>query len=64
MVKSCNECGVLFSPYEPVKEGNHLLICQDCLRIVCLQCSKKKKNKGKCPDKKCRGPLRQLEIEE
>jgi hypothetical protein len=62
MVKSCNECGVLFSPYEPVKKGNQLLICENCLRITCKKCSKK--SKGKCPDKKCKGPLRALDIEE
>ena len=62
MTKSCNECGVLFSPYEPVKADNYLLICENCLRIICKKCAKKKKNK--CADKKCRGPLRKLDIEE
>ena len=64
MTKSCNECGVLFNAYEPVKVGNQLMICENCLRITCKQCASKKRNKNKCPDKKCRGPLRPLDIEE
>ena len=63
MVKSCNECGFLLSPHKPIVGDNKLLICQECLRIVCSDCAKKKRNK--CPNKKCKSKkLRELTLEE
>lgn len=63
MVKSCNQCGFLLSPYEPISGDNYLLICQDCLRIICKKCAKKKRNH--CPNKKCKSKrLRELTLEE
>ncbi|MFX0102373.1 MAG: hypothetical protein ACFFCS_22600 [Candidatus Hodarchaeota archaeon] len=63
MVKSCNECGFLLSPHQPVSGDNKLLICEECLRIVCVKCLKKKR--GHCPNKHCKSKkLRELELEE
>ncbi len=63
MTKACNECGFLLSPHQPIAENNKLLICQECLRIVCIKCAKKKRNR--CPNKKCKSKiLRELTLEE
>jgi len=63
MVKSCNECGFLLSPHNPISGDNKLMICQECLRIVCSDCAKKKRNR--CPNKKCKSKkLRELTLEE
>ncbi|MBD3352067.1 MAG: hypothetical protein GF364_11325 [Candidatus Lokiarchaeota archaeon] len=66
MVRSCVECGKAWSPYEPIKKGNRLLICTKCLREICLNCAKKARllNIGKIKCKNCGGSLRELTIEE
>ncbi len=64
MTKTCSECGTLFSAYNPVQKGNRLLICVNCLRVVCANCASKSRNRNKCVNKKCRGKLRELELEE
>ena len=51
------------SSHQPVAGDNKLLICEDCLRIVCAKCAKKKGNK--CPSKSCKSKkLRELTLEE
>ncbi|GAB4331158.1 MAG: hypothetical protein Kow0069_38790 [Promethearchaeota archaeon] len=63
MTKSCNECGFLLSAHMPVTGDNILLICEECLRVVCLDCAKKKRMR--CPNKHCKSKkLRQLTQEE
>ncbi|HME52001.1 MAG TPA: hypothetical protein VKM55_07275 [Candidatus Lokiarchaeia archaeon] len=63
MTKSCNECGFLLSSHQPVAGDNKLLICEECLRIVCAKCAKKKGNR--CPNKNCKSKkLRELTLEE
>ncbi len=66
MVRSCVECGETWSPYEPIKNGNKLLICTKCLREICENCAKKAKlvKVGKIKCKNCGGPLRELAVEE
>ncbi|MHA1715811.1 MAG: hypothetical protein ACTSXP_09205 [Promethearchaeota archaeon] len=63
MTKSCNQCGFLVSAHLPAPKDNKLLICEDCLRIVCLKCAKKKRMR--CPNKHCKSKrLRELTQEE
>lgn len=63
MVRSCNECGFLVSAHQPPTGGNVLLVCEDCLRVVCKACAKRKGNK--CPNKACKSKrLRELTEEE
>ncbi len=63
MTKSCNECGFLVSGHMPATSGNRLLICEECLRVVCEKCAKKKRMH--CPNKHCQSSkLRALTEEE
>jgi hypothetical protein len=65
-MRICNECGEPWSPYEPIKHGNKLLICTKCLREICQDCAKKAKliKIGNLKCKNCSGPLRELSIDE
>ncbi len=66
MVRSCVECGETWSPYEPVKKGNVLMICTKCLREICFICARRARfiKVGKIKCKNCGGSLRELTIEE